>query len=87
MVLDPEGRDKGFGECLKGFYTMTGLRSYRPIINLKGESSIQLGIDLPGCTYPSEHVCYFDWRWTIRLFLRQLQMIVLGWPVHLCYMC
>ena len=39
---------------------MTSLRSHRPIINLKGESSIQLGIDLPGHTHPSEHVCYFD---------------------------
>lgn len=39
---------------------MTSLRSYRPIINLEDESGIQLGIDLLGCTHPSEHVRYFD---------------------------
>ena len=42
------------------FHQMTGLRSHGPIINLEDQSSIQLGIDLLGCTYPSEHVHYFD---------------------------
>ena len=42
------------------FHQMTGLRSHGPTINLEGESGIQLGIDLLGHAYPSEHIRYFD---------------------------
>jgi len=39
---------------------MIGLRSHRPIINLEGESGVELGLDLLGRAYPSEYVCYTD---------------------------
>jgi len=42
------------------FHRMTDLRSHRPIIDLKGESSIQLGMELLGSAYFSEYVHYFD---------------------------
>ena len=42
------------------FHQKTGLRSDGPIINLENESGIQLGIDLLGCRYSSEHIHYFD---------------------------
>lgn len=42
------------------FHRMNCLRSNGPIINLKDKSGILLGIDLIGCAYPSEHICYFD---------------------------
>ena len=42
------------------FHQKTSLRSNGAIINLKSESGIQLGIDLLGCRYSSEHILYFD---------------------------
>lgn len=42
------------------FHWMNGLRSHGSIINLEGELGIQLGIDLLGRAYPSEHIRYFD---------------------------
>ena len=42
------------------FHQMISLRSHRPIINLEGESGIQVGIDLLGLAYFSEHVRYYD---------------------------
>lgn len=42
------------------FHRMTGLRSRGPIISLEGKSSATLGKNLLLCTYPSEHVYYFD---------------------------
>ena len=42
------------------FHQKTSLRSNGVIINLKSESGIQLGIDLLGCRYSSEHILYFD---------------------------
>ena len=42
------------------FHRMTSLRSNGPIIDLEGESGIQLGIDLLGCRYSSERIHYFD---------------------------
>lgn len=45
---------------LHDFHRMTSLRSYGPIINLKSELGIQLGINLLGLRYSSEHICYFD---------------------------
>ena len=39
---------------------MTGLRSNEPIIDLEGESSIQLGLDLLRRTYPTKSIHYFD---------------------------
>ena len=42
------------------FHWMTSLRSHGPIIKFEGESSMEIGIDLLGHAYPSEHVHYFD---------------------------
>lgn len=42
------------------FHQLTGLRSHGPIINLKDESGIQLGLDLLGHTYSSKNVHYYD---------------------------
>ncbi|KAL0001463.1 hypothetical protein SO802_015244 [Lithocarpus litseifolius] len=42
------------------FHRMTSLRCDRAIINLEGESSIQLGIDLLRQRHMKEMVCYFD---------------------------
>ena len=39
---------------------MTGLRCDGSLINLEGESSIQLGIDLLGWRHMTKTVCYFD---------------------------
>ena len=39
---------------------MTSLRLDRPIINLESELGIQLGINLLGHKYLSEHIRYFD---------------------------
>lgn len=41
---------------------MTSLRCNEPIIDLEGESSIQLGSDLLGRTYPTKHIHYFDFE-------------------------
>ena len=68
------------------FHRMIGLRSYRPIINLEGESSVEPCIDLPGCSYSSKYVCYFDLEANFRpLFIRQLLRIGLGWLGHSCF--
>ena len=41
------------------FHQMTSLRSHGPIINMDSELGVELGIDLLGHAYPSEHVRYF----------------------------
>ena len=42
------------------FHRMTNLRLDGPIINLQSELGIQLGINLLGHKYLSEHIRYFD---------------------------
>ena len=42
------------------FYRLTDLRSHRPNIDLEGELSIHLNLDLLGRTYPSKHIRYHD---------------------------
>ena len=42
------------------FHQMTGLRRDRPLIDLDGESSTQLSIDLLGHWYSSKSICYFN---------------------------
>lgn len=42
------------------FHQMIGLQCDGPIINLEGESGIQLGIDLLGKRHTTETICYFD---------------------------
>jgi len=41
------------------FHQITDLRADGSIINLEVKSSIQLGINLLGHRYSSEHICYF----------------------------
>ena len=42
------------------FHRMTDLRADGSIINLEGESGVQLGVDLLGHRYLSGHIHYFD---------------------------
>ena len=42
------------------FHRKEGLRFDGPLIDLEGESSIQLGIDLLGHKYSSESIRYFN---------------------------
>lgn len=42
------------------FHQMIDLRCDGPFIDLEGESSTQLSIDLLGRKYLSESICYFD---------------------------
>ena len=69
------------------FHYMTDLRSYGPIINLKGEFVIQLGIDLLRHAYLSEHIHYFDLERYYRPLSQATMMIVLGRSGHFCYIC
>ena len=41
------------------FHWMTNLRSHGPLINMEGELGMELGIDMVGHAYPSEHIHYF----------------------------
>ena len=42
------------------FHQMTSLRRDGPLIDLDGESSTQLSIDLLGHWYSSKSICYFN---------------------------
>jgi len=42
------------------FHQMIGLRFDGPLIDLEGESGIQLGVNLLGCRYSNESICYLD---------------------------
>ena len=67
------------------FHYMTNLRSYGPIINLKGELGIR--IDLLRHAYLNEHIRYFDLERDYRPLSQATIMIVLGWLRHFCNIC